>query len=519
MKRSEEGQTKRRTWLRCLMAFVCVPLSTCSSPSAQPSVEQPITLTVGVPHPTPEDPLRGLQGAVRLVRFEGLTAINRDGRARPRLALSWKESPDGLSWEISLRPNAFFHDGSPVDANAVKESLERSLAGIDRHLSPGLDDIASIQTPTPHKLIVNLRQRSTFLMDDLTVPIAKRGLTGSSFGTGAYLIDSTSADEIVMRAFERHYGGAPTIDRIRWKVYPTVRTAWAAMMRGDIDFLYEVGQDTKEFVQGESSVAMFPFLRNYVYAIALNARRKPFDDWRVRRALNYSVNRAAIVAQGFKGQGRPESGSAWPQHWAYDSDVPAYLYEPQRGAALLNAARIPSLAAERESDRAPARFRFTCIFPEGFPLWEKIGLLTQRDFAAIGVDMKLETVSVKEFNARILSGEFDAVLSEFIVGNSPSRPFTFWYSKSTQNMWGYHNADVDAALLSIRRASSEIEYRDAFRQFQLTLLNDPPAVFLALGETSRAVSRRFRVVAPPGSDILPTIADWQLGDDSVRATN
>src|SRR5687768_1457932 len=215
---------------------------------------------------------------------------------------------------------------------------------------------------------------------------------------------------------------------------------------------------------------MSPFLRNYVYAIALNTKRKPFDNSRVRRALNYSVNRAAIVAQALKGQGRPESGSAWPQHWAYDPEVPTYVYEPQRGTALLDAAGIPPLVADVQSIRAPARFRFTCIFPEGFPLWEKIGLLAQRDFSAIGVDMTLQTVSVKEFNARIASGDFDAVLSEFIVGNSPSRPFTFWYSNSTQNMWGYHNPEVDAALLGIRRASSETEYRDAFRDFQLSVL-------------------------------------------------
>ena len=86
-------------------------------------------------------------------------------------------------------------------------------------------------------------------------------------------------------------------------------------------------------------------------------------------------------------------------------------------------------------------------------------------------------------------------------------------------MWGYRNEKVDAALLGIRRASSEVEYRDAFREFQLHMLDDPPAVFLALGENSRAVSKRFRVVAPAGSDILPTIADWQLGEGPPRIPN
>ena len=483
----------------------------------QPS-RSPITLTIGVPHPTPEDPLRGLLGAARLVSFEGLSTIGRDGHARPRLAESWQESADGLSWSIKLRQNGFFHDGSPVDANSVKLSLEQSLAGNDRVMSPGLDDIVSLETPASHTLVVKVRNRSTFLMDDLSVAISKREPSKPPVGTGPYVTDSTSADEVMMRAFPKYYRGIPTIDRIRWKVYPTVRTAWAAMMRGEIDFLYEVGQDIQEFIQGESSVAVFPFLRNYVYAVALNSKREVFKDWRVRRALNHSVDRDAIVAQGFKGHATPASGTTWPQHWAYDSTVPGYSYEPARAAALLDAAGVPA-ATRAGPDRAPARLRFTCIFPEGFPLWERIGLLVQRNFSAIGVDMRLETVSVKDFSSRIAAGEFDAVLSEFVVGNSPSRPFTFWYSGSKQNAWGYQSQKVDEALDGIRRAANDADYRDAFRRFQLEILDNPPAVFLALGETSRAVSKRFRVVAPSGSDILPTIGDWQIASSSIRATN
>jgi peptide/nickel transport system substrate-binding protein len=518
-KRFRKAQAFRH--IRGLIGLLCLACAiACSNPSAGPSAvepNEPITLTIGVPHPTPEDPIRGLQGAARLVSFEGLSAVNRDGRPRPRLAESWKESADGLSWEIKLRPNAYFHDGSPVDATSVRESLQRTLAGNERMLSPGLDDITAIETPSNSTVLVKLRQRSTFLMDDLNLPISKRD-GKATHGTGAYLVSSTTADEIEMRAFQQHYRGAPTIDRIRWKVYPTVRTAWAAMMRGEIDFLYEVGPDTQEFIQGEDSVAVFPFLRNYVYAVALNSTRAPFNDGRVRRALNFAVDRKAIVEQGFKGHAQPESGPAWPQHWAFDSSVGGYGYEPDRASALLDLASVPKVSRTR-SGRPPARLYFHCILPEGFPLWEKMGLLVQRNFAAVGVDMTLETVSVKEFNARIMRGDFDAVLSEFIIGNTPARPYTFWSTRSKFNVWGYRNVDVDEALDGIRRASNDSEYRGAFRNFQVEITEDPPAVFLALGETSRAVSKRFRVVAPVGSDILPTIADWQLGEPIARTSN
>jgi ABC-type transport system substrate-binding protein len=163
---------------------------------------------------------------------------------------------------------------------------------------------------------------------------------------------------------------------------------------------------------------------------------------------------------------------------------------------------------------------FACILPENFALWERMGLQVQRDLADIGVDMQLEMLSVNEFNERIATGNFDAVLMEFVVGNSSSRPFTFWYSQSRTNMWGYKNPSMDKALDGIRRASTDTEYREAFRQFQVASLDSPPAIFVALGETTRAVSKRFKVIARPGTDILPTIADWRLADDDVaRTTN
>ena len=145
--------------------------------------------------------------------------------------------------------------------------------------------------------------------------------------------------------------------------------------------------------------------------------------------------------------------------------------------------------------------------------------MVQRNLAEIGVDMQLQAVTLTEFNQRMASGNFDAVLTDFIVGNSPTRSYFFWHSQSKVNTWRYKNASVDDAFERIRRASGDMEYREAFKAFQTATLEDPPAIFLVLGETSRAVSKRFRVIAPPGTDILPTIADWQLSQDMGRTTN
>lgn len=503
---------------RLAIPMVAVLVGACSQTDALqvPSPSDPITLTIGYPHVTGQDPLHGMQQGARLVSLEGLVLPSRTGRVQPRIAEAWTESPDGLTWTFRLRSNALFHDGSPVNSSVVKDSIERSLAGSDSFQYPGLTDITSIDAPTPYELVVHLRARSTFLLDDLGISIIKPVPGKTPLGTGPYVTITTDADELVMERFPKYYGGAPQIDRIVWKAYPAVRTAWAAMMRGEVDFLYEVGPEAVQFMQGQTSVNVFPFLRSYSFGVILNSRRPEFSDSRVRRALNYAIDRDAIVAQALNGHGQPASGAAWPQHWAFDSTLPPISYDPARAAALLNGADLPP---EHSKGGAPARIHFTCIIPENFALWERMGLLVQRNLAEIGVDMQLQALPVDEFNQRIGTGNFDAVLTEFVVGNSVSRSYFFWHSQGKLNYWGYRNPRMDSALDGIRRAPGESEYREAYRSFQTENIEDPPAIFLALGEITRAVSRRFEVVAPPGTDILPTIADWRPAPALPRTSN
>jgi ABC-type transport system substrate-binding protein len=458
-----------------------------------------------------------MQQAARLVSAEGLVHLSRNGRAQPQLAEKWIETPDGTSWQFELRRNAFFHDGTPVTSDVVKTSLQRSTASADKDQYPGLADIVAIDSPTPHTVVIKVRTRSTFVLDDLGVAIQKIEPGKAPVFAGPYVPESSSGTELVLRAFPNYHEGKPQIDRIVWKSYPTVRTAWAAMMRGEIDFLYEVGEDAREFVEGETSTETFPFLRNYVYTVSFNLRRPTFRDERIRRALNHAVNRSVLVTRAFKEHGLSASGAAWPEHWAFDQSVPTYSYDTARASALLDSA-LPSLAPAGPG-RPPSRLSFTCIFPENFALWERLGLLVQRDLAQVGIDMQLEAVPVNQFNAQIAAADFDAVLIELIAGNTPSRPYTFWYSKSRRDFTGYSNVNVDAALDAIRHASTDIEYREAFSAYQHALYSDPPAIFLAFGETTRAVSNRFQVVAPLRSDILPTIADWRLNTGARRAGN
>src|SRR4051812_3151351 len=132
--------------VRLLILSALIALSACSpTPVASTrSSNAPITLTIGLPLISGQDSSNGIAQATALLSYEGLVIVGRDGRPQPRLAQSWTESLDGLSWSFQLRPNAVFHDGSPVDSNAVKASLAQTLASGKGAFSAGLLDIVAL---------------------------------------------------------------------------------------------------------------------------------------------------------------------------------------------------------------------------------------------------------------------------------------------------------------------------------------------------------------------------------------
>ena len=135
----------------------------------------------------------------------------------------------------------------------------------------------------------------------------------------------------------------------------------------------------------------------------------------------------------------------------------------------------------------------------------------QRQLLAVDVDMRLEAVPVSAFRQRVASGKFDAFLGELIASHGLSFTYLFWHSSPDSFIrTGY--AGADAVLDRLRVARTDDDLRQAVRDLQRTMHEDPPAVFLYWGQASRAVSRRFVLPAGDGVDILRSVDRWRLVD-------
>jgi len=324
-------------------------------------------------------------------------------------------------------------------------------------------------------------------------------------GTGPF---KATADTATVEAFDRYYLGAPTLKRVRLVEYDSQRAAWSAMMRGEIDMLHQVSREAAEFVEAESSVKATKFLRPYYNGIVFNTRHADLSKREVRVALNEAIDRAEIVRLSLGGQGRPASGPVWPLHWAYSPSVSEFSYDPARAAKRLDALGY-TVGRVKEPGRMPSRFHFKCLLVENDPGAERIALRVQRQLYELGVEM--EVVPVKSLRNAFGTGDFDAALLEFIGSRGLNWLYILWHSPQpgarSQLPTGYDAAD--AALDRFRSATDETDIRASVEQMQRVFRDDPPALFLAWQERSRALSRAFEAPDEGNVDILGTIRQWR----------
>jgi peptide/nickel transport system substrate-binding protein len=416
--------------------------------------------------------------ASNLITQEGLVNVGLDGRPVPWLAESWSTSTDGLTLRIALRPNVTFHDGTALTSTVVRDALQQQLP---EYLGPSFQDIQEIQAPSPNEVVVVLKKRSSFLLESLNMLLHS---PTSNAGTGPFYVASENGTDL--RANDKYRSGRPLIDRIVIRPYPTTRAAWADMLRGQVDMVYEIGSEAFDLTQAANQTKLFTYQRHYAYIIVFNLRRPDLQDSAFRKALTSSVNRETLVSKALDGHGRPADSPMWPEHWAYDKALPHFQYAPS------------AIGKPRA---------FTLMYSD--PSHERMAVFVQQQLQEVGVNVRLELSSIADALKRVEAGDFDAWLADVGLGPSFARQSFFWHSGNPYNYGHYSNAKVDAALDAIKASRSDEEYRAGAAAFQEAMIDDPPAIFLAWSERARAVSTRFEVQSEPGRDVLSTMRLWR----------
>ena len=439
----------------------------------------------------------GLRAVAQLQTIEDLARVTTDGRLQPWLAKDWNVSPDGRSVTVNLVSGVKFHDGSPLTADIVANAVRASLPTT---MGPAFSDVESVSGSGERQIVIRLRKASPFLLEALEVPVPKPG--APLVGTGPFKVDNPQSPT-EMRANDDYHLGKPTIARIVVATYPSVRGAWAEMLRGQLDMLYEVGADALDSLEASSKISTFRFVRRYQYAVIMNNQSDAFRSKAFRQAVNYAIDRDAIVRDGLNGHGVASSSPVWPYHYAFKPALARSVYDIKRAGQLLSEASRPAARA------------FTCLVRPD-PTIERIALIVKRQLQQVGIEMTIEEVPADQLVAAARSGRYEAILNEMISGPTLLRAYKIWHS---DGFWNYHSPAIDAALDEIRYATSDDGYAAGVARLQQTAIDDPPAAFLAWNERARAVSKSFATVpVEEGRDIMLTVRQWKLAGGAAQAS-
>ncbi|HEX4347328.1 MAG TPA: ABC transporter substrate-binding protein [Vicinamibacterales bacterium] len=447
-----------------------------------------------------ESTLRVGSGQIELKQFvqrqtiEALAKVREDGRLTPWLAKDWAVSEDGLTITVNLRPGVHFQDGSEASGQVLADALH---AGLPSFLGIAFDDVAKIEAVSSEQIALRLKRPSQFVLESLEVQLPKPG--SGNVGTGPFVAEP--GDTVTeMRANADYYGGRPSIARISIHAYPTVRAAWAEMLRNNIDMVYEVGVDALASLETTTTTRLFYSVRPYQYAILLNPHVPALQTASIRLALNAAIDRSSLVRDALDGHGLASAGPVWPKNWAFSSATGNFTFDPGYATATLQSSDKTKKFTKK------AGISFTCLATADE---EHLALTVKQQLALFGVEMKVEEASVDRINEAATSRDFDAILAPMISGPTLFRPYLWWHSRGPLNRTGYSSPRVDAALDTIRHARTDQEYRDGVSRFQQSIHDDPPAIFLAWDEHARAVSTKFDVKAEPGADILDSLRLWR----------
>ena len=441
---------------------------------------------------------------VNRMMHENLVRFSAKMQLEPALAESWLASKDGLTWTFKLRKGVKFHDGTPFDAKAVKYFFDRVL-GDEKPFkaslyTPVVQGAEVIDDSTVRVILKQPFGAFLFIMAHsagaIVSPAAHqkwgKDLALHPVGTGPFkFVEWMKGDHVTMERNDGYWGGAPNLDRV---VVKTVREDQARVLMlesGDADLIVNIPTEEIPRLRKDARFTIESSPTARALFIAINVKKKPFDDVRVRQALNYAVNRDAIVKELFQNNAQVVASHVSPLQNGY-AQLAGYPYDPKKSKELLAQAGQPSLKVKLWSPKGR--------FVKDYELAQAV----QQDMAAVGVEATLSTMEWGAYLAATKTPAEQTPRELFLLGWSPStgeaRWGTFPILHSSQlapkgdNRGFFVSRGLDEAIDKATLATTDQARLGALREAQQIAIKEAPYIFLISPNMIVGTSKKVRGV-------------------------
>jgi len=455
------------------------------------------------------------------------------------LAESWQISPDQKTITFKLKSNLKWADNKPLtsadvlftwravidektaspyasdfqlvkkaeapDANTFKVTYDQAYA-------PALDSWAGLQILPEHLLKGQNLHTTAFARK----PIGSHYYKLDTWNNGENLKLSRNPNSVL---------GPAKIDKLVTRIIPDNSAQFLELMADNID---SMGLDPIKFSrivpsrpELEKKLALYKELGNSYTYLGFNLKRKPFDDIRVRLAINYAIDKQEIIDGVYLGLGINISSPYKPgTRWSNPSLQP-YGYDVGKAKALLKEAGFIDTDGDGIVELNGKPFAFEILTNQNKER-EKSAVLIQRRLRAVGIDVKIRAIEWASFISRFIkTGDFNAVILGWGLGLDPDQ-FSIWHSSQQKpgqfNFIGYNNQEVDKLLEQGRTELDPDKRMKIYHEFARVLLADSPVVYLSAGYGLSAIHKRIKGIdnpAPPAG-VSYNSYDWYIPEPLRR---
>lgn len=268
--------------------------------------------------------------------------------AKPGLAKAWRY-PDPRTLVLELEEGVTFHDGTPCDAEAVRFNLERARTDQRSNIKSDLATVESVEVSGPHQVTLKLKHPDTslplVLSDRAGMMVSPKAAqeAGADFdrrpvGSGAWkFVSWTDNEKVIVTRNEKYWRkDMPHLDGIEFTIIPETNTGLRSVVSGGNDFAHGLSPQQKPVIDRSKSLDSVANPTLFSHIFFLNNGRPPFNDLRVRQAINIAIDREAFNKATQAGIGEPATTLLPKDHWAYDPSLAdVYPYDPERARKLL----------------------------------------------------------------------------------------------------------------------------------------------------------------------------------------
>lgn len=434
----------------------------------------------------PYDANDTLSQAVAKSFYQGLFGFDKEMKLENVLAESYQASPDGLSYTIKLKTGVKFQDGTPFNAEAVKANLDRA-SNPDNHLKRYnlFKTIASTEAVDANTVKITLKQPFSAFINTLASPAAAmispdalkkygKDIGFHPVGTGPYeFVTWNQTDFVKVKKFAGYWkAGYPKLDSITWRPVVDNNTRSAMLQTGEANFAFPIPFEQAKLLEKNSKLDLVTSPSIMQRYISFNVTQKPFDNPKVREAINYAINREALAKVAFAGYATPATGIV-PPSIQYSQSYPAPEYNPAKARELLKEAGYPN------------GFTTALWSSHNHSTAQKVLQFTQQQLAQVGIKVELTAMDAGQRAAQVEDkGQKESGVRMFYTGWSASTGEANWaltplfatqsWPPTIFNTAFYSNTQVDKDLTDALNTTDGEKKAALYKDAQDRIWKDQP---------------------------------------------